>query len=540
MKNSLRCQTPAAAGQRCWLTATVLMAAMLTGCADLKDIKLHSDVRQSQGEAASKAWAAVDLKGYFDAQRDNLATLLNEEIASTQRLVAVNRETEIRELANTNVSALQGRYDRQLARVVGPFPAGQMTGLQTQLVSAWGNLHLNMTKLDDADRLLSFLRAKGVTQFTCAQLTMAEPKDLDEWKKAHAALAAEVNSRINAAVMVCKDANAARAAYDEGLGDFAEGTLATAFNEWKTAQQRMAKLETEVASKRADYTKALAAYNKEVDSAKAKNSISQAVKDRATDVAKALNLLDQAQQALGIQVASEERIKSLNDLLAALNAGDSVDVTTASKGELVAALLPQIADDARAISQARKGSALVPLMIQRDIEQGYLDAATVQVTFLRKRLALREALMQALLFQAITYLKAHNFVGYLMSCDDSPVADIGDVGKCEKADKNQTVYNIWDALEPKARRLLLESTIQYLDGFSRQQAQIETMQTQDLALERERILELSQVHATMWSSLIGDSVNQAAEFAEMGLKAEDFEKVLNLLGIFYIGHGVNK
>ena len=43
----------------------------------------------------------------------------------------------------------------------------------------------------------------------------------------------------------------------------------------------------------------------------------------------------------------------------------------------------------------------------------------------------------------------------------------------------------------------------------------------------------------MWAALIGASVTQAAEFAALGIKVEQIEKILNLLGIFYIGYGVN-
>ena len=87
----------------------------LSGCGTTK---LHSETRQQQGEAAAKAWREVDLKAYFDAERDNQAKLLAEEIESTGRLAAVNRETEIRVLAAKKVSDLSGQYDEALSEAV--------------------------------------------------------------------------------------------------------------------------------------------------------------------------------------------------------------------------------------------------------------------------------------------------------------------------------------------------------------------------------------------------------------------------------------
>jgi hypothetical protein len=88
---------------------------LLSGCGT---VKLYSETRQQQGEAAAKAWGEVNLKAYFDAERVNQAKLLVEEIESIGRLAAVNRETEIRVLAAKSVSDLSGHYDEALREVV--------------------------------------------------------------------------------------------------------------------------------------------------------------------------------------------------------------------------------------------------------------------------------------------------------------------------------------------------------------------------------------------------------------------------------------
>ena len=107
-------------------------------------------------------------------------------------------------------------------------------------------------------------------------------------------------------------------------------------------------------------------------------------------------------------------------------------------------------------------------------------------------------------------------------------------------DGTLTVHAVWDKLDADDRITLLDSTTLYLDAFTRQSAALDTMATQRLALTKDESIDLSEVNASMWAALIGATVSQAAEFSALGIKAEDIEKILNLLGIFYIGHGVNK
>ena len=267
--------------------------------------------------------------------------------------------------------------------------------------------------------------------------------------------------------------------------------------------------------------------------------ISDRVKQRAVAVAQALDAIQVVGGALGVEIASQERLNRLNDLIGSLKAGTEIDTETASKAEVVASMLPQIADKARAIGEADKGKALVPLLIQRDMEQAMLNAARVQVAVLRKRLALREAVVIARVKQADTLFNAHNWVRLVATCDRATFGD-DEVSLCHKVRMGQPMHGMWGALPPKGRRTLLESITQYLDAYARQGADIDAMTTQELALAQERNLQLSEVNAAMWSTLIDATVRQSAEFSALGLKADDFEKLLNILGIFYIGHGVNK
>ena len=53
--------------------ALLMSAVLLCGCSSLR---LYSETRDKQGEAAKKAWAEVDAKAVIATQRENLGALL--------------------------------------------------------------------------------------------------------------------------------------------------------------------------------------------------------------------------------------------------------------------------------------------------------------------------------------------------------------------------------------------------------------------------------------------------------------------------------
>ena len=530
----------------------LLLCVAFSGCGS---VKLHSDVREAQGKDAKKAWDEVKLGTYFDAERDNLAKLLTEEIGSTQRLAEVNRESEIRVVATTPVVALPCYFQVQLVKLVPPTgtqpselcaKAGYYTSSEAitrlaSLVDAWGNLRENRRELREIERASSFLLAMGVPSFTCEQLRAKPPVEVNAWKNANSALAKSAASRIKTLADLCDDADKQRTDYLVAIGAMPSGELKNYVDDWERARTALGKHEKDVASAKVIFALAKKQYDDEVAKATPGKAQVDKAKELAPKLAEILQAVETAQTVLGKEWASEERLKRINDLLSNLESGGDFNSDTASKAELVAAMLPTIADDVVAIGQSKKGAGVVSLLIQRDIEQGNLNTAKVLAAIQQKDLALREAIVEAALEQAITYLKSVKQSAHLVTCANEE--EVGDAAKCRKAQgdkRKNNLHQAWDAYAPVARKNLLESTTLYLDAFARQQVKLHTMTTQYLALARERTLAVSEVHAAMWSSMIGASVNQAADYAALGLKAEDFEKLFNVVGLFYIGHGVNK
>jgi hypothetical protein len=388
-------------------------------------------------------------------------------------------------------------------------------------------------------RAQSILQSLGAPALGCENAPIAGAPARTEWETANPELAKKAKRFLDALTTHCKQEKDARDKLQEVGPTLADGLLKNAHREWAEGQSQLEGAEKAAFAKKAQYDLAVKAYNDELKRAEPGTSVSERVKEQAAKVGQALDALQTVGAVFGVEIASKERLDRLNELIGSLTTGKELDAATASKAELVASMLPMIADRARAIGQSNKGKALVPLLIQRDIEQANLNAARVETNMLRQRVALREAAFNARARQAFTLFNAHNWASQVMSCDPELLGS-DQVDGCRKVAMNRPVHEIWDSLPPRGKRTLLESITQYLDAYARQGGDIDVISTRELALAQERNLMLSEVNAGMWSTLIDATVNQSAEFAALGLKADHFEKLLNILGVFYIGRGVNK
>jgi hypothetical protein len=514
-----------------WTLAATCLS--LSGCGHLQ---LHSDARQKQGEAAASAWHAVDIKGFFAAERANEEKILAQELASTDKLAAARRELELRKLARIPVRDLPDLYDQALLPLVLDDPASITPAARVQLASALRaarNAHNAREAYQrQLDRDMSFLQEMGAPRFTCAQLLDVDQTIVDAWKAKEPARATAAGSRLRAVTGHCRNVAAQDSAAQNAVAGLAGGEIKSLADSIQTAQQARMQREQVADAARKAYEKALKEYNTEVDSAKAGKSTVEAVGAAAAKAASALKRVEQLQSALSEEFVSNERIQRIDALLASLKAGTTMDAEDAPKVEIAISYFPAIADDVRAIRRARKGRAAVPLLIQRDIDLARLNAAKARLANEQQDIALSSAELGAKLVQANTYLNARNRLF------ESPAKPMPSVYAATPA--GATVATAWDALAPDQRIVLLESTNLYLDAFGRQQAQADAAATRRFALAKDRAIAMSEITAGMGSSLIGATVDQAAQFSALGIKASDIAPILNVLGLFYIGHGVNK
>ncbi|MEJ8839330.1 hypothetical protein [Ramlibacter sp. AN1133] len=518
---------------RCLVWTLAAACLPLAACGHLQ---LHSDLRQKQGETALSAWHAVDLKGFFAAERTNEAKILEQELASTEKLAVVRRELEIRKLARTPVRSLPKVYDEALLPLVLDDPNAVTPQARAQFEEALRtarNAHNAQQALQrQLDRDMSFLQEMGAPRFSCAQLLDADQAIVDAWKTREPARAAAAGGRLRDVARHCHSIAAQEVAARAAVARLTGGRIQTIASAMQAAQQARAQREQAADTARKAYEAALKEYNAEVESAKAGTSTVEKAGAAAVKAASALQRVEQLQNALSEEFVSEERIKKIEALLASLKAGTILDTEDASKAQIAISFFPTIADDIRAIRQARKGRAAVPLLIQRDIDMARLNAAKARLANEQQDIALSSAELGATLVQANTYVNARNRLF------GEPVKGMPAVVTVAPA--GATVAAAWSDLQPDQRIALLESTSLYLDAFGRQQAEADAAATRRFALAKERAIAMSEINAGMWSSLIGATVDQAAEFGALGIKASDIAPILNLLGLLYIGRGVNQ
>ena len=60
------------------------------------------------------------------------------------------------------------------------------------------------------------------------------------------------------------------------------------------------------------------------------------------------------------------------------------------------------------------------------------------------------------------------------------------------------------------------------------------------AIAYEDVITYSEANLSQWSNLIGITVDQVSTSASIGFKSDTFVTLINTIGIYWIGHGVNK
>jgi hypothetical protein len=525
MKNASQCTTPTAPMQLLSPSACALLAVSLTlsGCGSLR---LHSDTRQKQGEAAASAWKEVDLKAVFAAERLNQAKLLDAEIQSWNNQFATAHENEIRRLASLQVSQYRKQYDALLTRLVGSVADDKRRAdVLKSLGEAKRALGVERDAQDSLVRAMSFLQSGGAQKFTCEQLTARDQEVVGGWKAKNPDLAksADVVGGINAARADCTKISQAQSNYLVAIDSFHVGEIWERADAWKQAHIRLLAIQAQVDAATISLNAAQAAYDTEVANLKKGKSTVEMVKDKADDLSSALAALEGVQGVFGVEIATEERIKRIDDLLASLKSGEPLDTDSASRLEVAMSMFPKIKDDLGAIKQAKNGRAAVPLLLQRDIEQAKLNAAAAEVARKKQDIELLSGMVEATVRQADSVKTANDHLQRV------PMTSAGD-----------QLSVVFSKLNPNEKRELLESTVYYFDAFSRRRALIQAMEMRRRGLVYDTSTDLSEVNASVWSALINATVTQAAEFSSLGIKADDIDKILGLIGLFYIGHGVNK
>jgi hypothetical protein len=501
------------------LIASIVSVAA-AGCAN---VKLYSETRDKQGQAAVKAWAEVDLKAFFEAQRMQRGKLLEQELDIADKRIAAERELAIRTLSDTAISKIPTFFDEELDALLGPRPAAgndsREVDVQAYIAAA------DQIRSYDAQlvRARSLLAERDAPLFSCADFIAEDFGPIAAWKAAHPeAVRLPVLAALKGAKDACEHTPEEEQNRDENRAKLANGAIAATLGRLQTDLSRLKTLESKQGEVQKRFEAALTAYKAELaQSAPGESAKAKLLKSGIFDDIKQL---EDAQSLLGQQYISELRVKQINEVVANLKDGTALgaDATTA---QTLATLLPALTDDVQAIQDAKKGASLVPLLLARDVEQGRLNSANVQLASLRQGIELQQQTFTAQLGQVATLTlakKEFQAQAAKLQAESSRLAEA------------------WPNLKPQQRKALVTATDLYLDAIGRQKQKVERLARTRYALAIEESASLSEINADIWTSMIGSTVDQAAVYSKTGIKPGDFANVLNTLGILWIGNGTNK
>lgn len=516
-------------------SASLTLSAMvlLSGCGSMH---LYSETRDKQGQAAVKAWKEVSFTDFFAAERANRAKLLDEELQASKELFASDRELEIVKLVSgVPISEYPATFNLRLTNLAGT--NGLDIAAKKVVIEAISALSDRKVNEAQRDRDQTFLTQADGPVLRCDDIADQSKGALSVWREAHSEPNSSIDERIDAMGTSCTKIKENEKTYADAIAKLSTtGELGLAIRSLAGARKRLQDKRDALAIQQGIYAQALKEYKAELALKASGKSIADRVTAAALKVETAVKAIEGLQNAVGDEFLSKERIDRLNALLGEVRAGNR-PAEDASKAEVAVLLLPKIANDIRAVSNADKGANVLPLLIKRDIEQARVKAAQVETSMVDAEIALRQSALESRLAEALLIFNAsaaydrHKAKFQTLGCEaEDPAA---------KAPVCRFDVN-WKKLEPKEKLALLEATGQYLDSYGRQRSLTKRLDRLRTAVAQQRASNLSEVNTGMWASLIDATVTQAADFATLGWKASDFARIFELVGIAGIAHGTNK
>jgi hypothetical protein len=504
------------------LLGAIIVALATTGCAGIRP---YSEVRDKQAKAASDAWKDVNLGAEMSAHRANLQALLEAEKSAQDDVGRSIRDLRLRVLVSDR--PIQQSLVDPLTQRMKRLNAGPMDQAALDKFSEKHKLALIQIPRAQNDFRTAGLNAPDCGSFKRpAGWKEGEPLTVpDSIRQALGMLDPGTRHELT---QVLDENLAVHCAYESLLRYVAEsspasGGLGTAWKQyqddllWVTADSAKAE-----AAKKA-YDVALAEYEAAVKRGTSDSALLQRVKDKLADLQKL------TRNPFAEKIVSEEKLKSLNDYLAAVTTyepgKDFPDA--ASKAARATALLPELADTIRSAAASSRKPLVAPYLLMKNHEQLKLEAFTRDVTA-RKQIAARSfAICEAMAAELLQLQDAQK----LLNADK--VADRLGASSMAKILGSGSGASVQD------KRRVLEAAARYLDTIGRLEPQRYKLEYERIAAFHERTLAYSEVNAQQWENLIGVSLGQLSEFGAAGLKREDIIGLLNALGIIYIGVGVN-
>lgn len=513
-----------AASQGTVLTGMLIVALLTTGCAGIRP---YSEIRDKQATAALDAWKEVNLKAEMSAHRESLNALLQAEKSAQDDVGKSIRDFRLRVLMSdeTMNDSLVKPLDQRMKRLNGgamnqadldEFRAKHENAL-VQIPRAQAAFKSAGLKVPDCG---AFKRLTGWKDGDPLTIPVLIQEEADAVKDP--GIQRELKLYLNELAVHC--AYASLTTYVIGSAP-ADSALSDAWRQFQDDLSWVAADKDAADAAKQAYDAALSEYD-------------YAVKDGTSD-SEELNLtrikdkLEDLKKLTGNpfaeKVVSEEKLKSLNDYLAAVTSyepGEDFPVT-ASNAARATALIPELGVTIRSASASSKKPLVAPYLLMKNYEQLKLEAITRDVTA-RKQIAVAS--------------------GTICEAMSAEILQLQDVQKLLNTNKlasrlgGKSVVAILkggSGVSIEDKKQVLEASARYLDTIGRLESKRYKLEYDRIAAFHERTLAYSEMNAQQWENLISVSLSQLSEYGAGGLKREDMIGFLSALGIVWIGSGVN-
>ena len=487
-----------------------VLSFTLAGCTSLK---LYDSTRDSQGQAAKKAWSEVDLQKMIAGERANLDKLLAAEIDTQTALAAAVADYELKAAVDMPIEdGLSKMLSDRLASLTG----GANMGQATADAMAKSQARINLFK--------SNIASTGAKAPECTDLANnATPANLNAWMEAQQA---PMKQAVQAWVRELRKECVNELREDDFYATFqGRGAIGTAWNEYVQRAADLKALRETAKAEEASYQTALQAYDEALGKTTAPQSDGQ-VRNAAAKLEEVITRLKSSTNPYETRLASQESIKAIDAIAQAIIEARQDQAVPKDAGQAAATfvVLNQFRDEVNgALAESKKPLAL-PLLVRRNHEQLNLEAARRDIAVTEKIVDLSHQLVVAL------YAQAQQLSLARAELDQQNV-------------KPLYKKTLGDAIQKSAapeRQALYFATARYLDAVKRLDAQRYALEYRRIAAQHEKALAYAEVNARQWQSLIDTSVNQIADYSASGFKPEQVANFLNTLGLFYIGVGTNK
>lgn len=497
------------------LVLAVVAGVATSGCA------LFSETRQKQGQELTDAWAKVDLATQVAAPRKNRQALLDQQLKLEEELWSFSRSRIAEQMVATwTVGALQKHIGTRIEQVAGT--PGQVASAAAAASSVADAKKAMAPKLTD-------LALVGGAWPGCEAVPPGPARDKFEKGMKDRPEKGLVLAALDAFKGPCEALAAAEAQAKPG-GEL--GTAAIALAAERAARQADSdKLKVAQAA----FNEAKETYEKEAAALVAAPSSSRGKLDEAiASLKKSAESLGQLDSSLSVAVVSEERLASINKFIA--NYEDVVAGKGTPEGSSRAAialgLFPDLIDKTRQTLLDAQKPSLVPLVLQKKVEQAKLEAAQRDLARRDQMLALRQQRVAILTERLETYQRAEaSLKGALLS----PVAGARLGPLLAPAAANADLAST----EQKRKNELHRVASLVLDAEGRLQAASGKARYQIAALAHEEATSYAESSLMQWKALLDPSVELLVAYGDSGLKASQIQDLLNTIALLVIAARTN-